>query len=108
MAIQGMFNFHPCFFFLSLFIDGLHKTGIAHTRLCRWMVYSRATTSAMALRPALPDAGFLVFVSLGIAICFYSGKVKEVNEVLIHAWCADFFYIIFMYSLKIESKEMTV
>jgi hypothetical protein len=28
-----------------------------HTRLWRWMVYSRATTSAMALRPPLP-AGF--------------------------------------------------
>lgn len=30
-----------------------------HTRLWRWMVYSRATTSAMALRWVLPEA-FLV------------------------------------------------
>jgi len=32
------------------------------TRLWRWMVYSRATTSAMALRPVLPADGFLVVV----------------------------------------------
>lgn len=37
-----------------------------HTRLCRWIVYSRATTSAMALRPVLP-AGFLVW-ALDISI----------------------------------------
>lgn len=30
-----------------------------HTRLWRWIVYSRATTSAMALRWVLPEA-FLV------------------------------------------------
>lgn len=38
-----------------------------HTRLWRWIVYSRATTSAMALRPVLP-AGFLVF-ALGAIVC---------------------------------------
>jgi hypothetical protein len=37
-------------------VYGLHQT--ERTRLCKWMVYSRATTSAMALRPAL---GFWVF-----------------------------------------------
>ena len=31
----------------------------SHTRLCMWMVYSRATTSAMAERVAFP-VGFLV------------------------------------------------
>jgi hypothetical protein len=40
-----------------------------HTRLCRWMVYSRATTSAMALRPVLP-AGFLpVCFAVGAIVC---------------------------------------
>jgi hypothetical protein len=38
-----------------------------HTRLCRWIVYSRATTSAIALRWVLP-AGFLVF-ALGAIVC---------------------------------------
>lgn len=38
-----------------------------HTRLCRWIVYSRATTSAMALRWVLP-AGFLVFAE-GAIVC---------------------------------------
>lgn len=40
-------------------IRGLHQT--ERTLLCRWMVYSRATTSSMALRPApaLPAAGLL-------------------------------------------------
>jgi hypothetical protein len=31
-----------------------------HTRLWRWIVYSRATTSAMAERPVLPAAFFAV------------------------------------------------
>lgn len=43
-----------------------------HTRLCMWMVYSRATTSAMAERVAFPE-GFLDdilsrFVSAGDAV----------------------------------------
>jgi hypothetical protein len=46
-----------------------------HTRLCRWIVYSRATTSAMALRWVLP-AGFLVFAE-GAIVC---------GEVL--SWCS--------------------
>merc|ERR1712230_4865 len=35
------------------------------TCLCRWMVYSRATTSSMALRPwpCLPAVGLLLFVA---------------------------------------------
>lgn len=33
-----------------------------HTRLCKWMVYSRATTSEMALRDFLPE----VLVALGV------------------------------------------
>jgi hypothetical protein len=36
--------------------------GFKHTRLCRWMVYSRATTSEMAERDFLP----VVFVCLGV------------------------------------------
>ena len=36
---------------------------IQHTLLWRWMVYSRATTSAMADRVALAE-GFLVFVDI--------------------------------------------
>lgn len=50
-------------------IHGLHQT--EHTRLCRWMVYSRATTSAMALRPAL---GFWVFWVLDIFAGFVVGR----------------------------------
>jgi hypothetical protein len=34
----------------------------SHTRLCRWMVYSRATTSEMAERDFLP----VCFVCLGV------------------------------------------
>lgn len=51
-------------------IRGLHQT--ERTLLCRWMVYSRATTSSMALRPApaLPAAGLL---DLGGIV----GDVKE-------------------------------
>jgi hypothetical protein len=36
-------------------------------RLCRWMVYSRATTSAMAERPCLP-AGFWVLDDISAAV----------------------------------------
>lgn len=45
-------------------IRGLHQT--ERTLLCMWMVYSRATTSSMALRPTLP-AGLLDLVALGMA-----------------------------------------
>lgn len=40
-------------------IRGLHQT--ERTLLCMWMVYSRATTSSMALRPCwvLPAVGLL-------------------------------------------------
>ena len=40
-------------------IRGLHQT--ERTLLCRWIVYSRATTSSMALRPwaGLPVDGLL-------------------------------------------------
>ena len=48
--------------FYSLTISGLHQT--EHTLLCKWMVYSRATTSEMALRPAL---GFCCLVVLDMA-----------------------------------------
>ena len=45
----------------TLTIRGLHQT--ARTLLWRWMVYSRATTSSMALRPGLPPAAALGFFS---------------------------------------------
>lgn len=34
-------------------VRGLHQT--ERTLLCKWIVYSLATTSSMALRPGLPD-----------------------------------------------------
>lgn len=48
---------------------GLHKTGFCavRTRLWRWMVYSRATTSAMAERAALP-LGWVFGWVLGVGI----------------------------------------
>lgn len=48
----------------ELAIRGLHQT--ERTLLCRWMVYSRATTSSMALRPwaVLPPEAFEVFALL--------------------------------------------
>lgn len=47
-------------------IRGLHQT--ERTLLCRWMVYSRATTSSMALRPGpcLPAEGLLDLAWFGI------------------------------------------
>lgn len=53
---------------------GLHQTGydLERTRLCRWMVYSRATTSAMALLPDLPAGALLDFDLFGIAIDYNS------------------------------------
>lgn len=51
----------------------------ARTRLCMWMVYSRATTSAMALRWVLPPVFFPVLVDIsagGISL----GNSKSVEE----------------------------
>lgn len=59
-------------------ICGLHQT--ERTLLCRWMVYSRATTSSMALRPwpVLPAAGLLLLVGL-VDIALVGGVVVEVS-----------------------------
>lgn len=56
-----------------LTIRGLHQT--ERTRLCRWMVYSLATTSSMALRPwpVLPAAGLLLLVFEDIATVLERG-----------------------------------
>lgn len=56
-----------------------------HTRLWRWIVYSRATTSAIALRWVLP-AGFLVVFAEGaiagekVSCCCYRGKLARACE----------------------------
>ena len=56
----------------ELAIRGLHQT--ERTLLCRWIVYSRATTSSMALRWALPDdfplalGGIVVDVGEGVVV----------------------------------------
>ena len=53
-------------------VGGLHKTNHRlgrRTRLCRWMVYSRATTSAMAERPVFFEPGGLALEdSLGAIV----------------------------------------
>ena len=55
-------------------IRGLHQT--ERTLLCRWMVYSRATTSSRALRPApdLPAVDLLDLPLGGIV------KIRRRNE----------------------------
>jgi hypothetical protein len=57
-------------------IDGLHKTELQHTRLWRWMVYSRATTSAMALRVVLP-AGFFAAEDISVKEFYVSCLLLE-------------------------------
>lgn len=54
-----------------------------HTRLCRWMVYSRATTSAMADRVVV---GFFVVlgVVLGVGILTVKG-----DSTLVDSWAHD-------------------
>lgn len=56
-------------------IRGLHQT--ERTLLWRWMVYSRATTSSMALRPwVLPAVGLLDLEAWGMATVVGGGGLK--------------------------------
>ena len=47
-----------------------------HTRLWRWMVYSRATTSAIALRWVLPEAFLVEDISATLLAAIRSRRLR--------------------------------
>jgi hypothetical protein len=62
-------------------IRGLHQT--ERTLLCMWMVYSRATTSSMALRPwapVLPAAALLDLEALGMATVLTVYRMSSIGS----------------------------
>jgi len=54
----------------------IHVKAVEHTRLCRWMVYSRATTSEMAERVFF---GAVVFLVCALSLAILSVLVTRIQ-----------------------------